>query len=141
MNRIVALIDGFNVYYSLDEKKKYHKYKWLDYRKLIETFCRPNDRIDEVYYFTALTNSPGKRKRHEIYIEALRLRGIKIIEGKIRMREQTCKATCKEVFIRLEEKQTDVNIAVKLIDLAINDGFDKVLVISGDTDLVPAYMP
>ena len=37
-----------------------------------------------------------------------------------------------------EEKRTDVNIAVHMIKDAINDKCDRLIVISGDSDLVPA---
>ena len=38
----------------------------------------------------------------------------------------------------MEEKQTDVNIALTLFRLAVEDRFDKAIIISGDTDLLPA---
>ena len=37
-----------------------------------------------------------------------------------------------------EEKQTDVNIALKLLRLAVENAYDKAIIISGDTDLIPA---
>ena len=38
----------------------------------------------------------------------------------------------------MEEKQTDVNIAIYLFRLAVSDSYDKAIIISGDTDLTPA---
>lgn len=40
MNRVLFLIDGFNVYHSL-LTKKYSKYKWLDYSALAQHFIKP----------------------------------------------------------------------------------------------------
>jgi hypothetical protein len=40
MNRVIAFVDGFNLYHSLADNPDYHKYKWLDIRKLIEIFGR-----------------------------------------------------------------------------------------------------
>ena len=37
-----------------------------------------------------------------------------------------------------EEKQTDVNIALQLLQLAILDQYDRAIILSGDTDLIPA---
>jgi len=37
-----------------------------------------------------------------------------------------------------EEKQTDVNIAVKIVADAAEDKFDKAVIVSADTDLIPA---
>ncbi len=36
-NRVVAYIDGFNVYHAL-AKNLPEKYKWLNYRKFVEHF-------------------------------------------------------------------------------------------------------
>jgi uncharacterized LabA/DUF88 family protein len=41
-------------------------------------------------------------------------------------------------FKVMEEKRTDVNIAVKLVDDAYQDACDKFVIVSGDSDLVPA---
>jgi uncharacterized LabA/DUF88 family protein len=38
----------------------------------------------------------------------------------------------------MEEKQTDVNIALRLYQLAAQDFYDKAIIISGDTDLLSA---
>jgi uncharacterized LabA/DUF88 family protein len=43
-------------------------------------------------------------------------------------------------YITYEEKQTDVNIAVYLMRLAIEDKFDTAIIISGDNDLSPAII-
>jgi len=45
---------------------------------------------------------------------------------------------CRKHFRSVEEKQTDVNIAIYLFRLAVADSYDKAIIISGDTDLTPA---
>src|SRR5215469_10766422 len=47
-------------------------------------------------------------------------------------------AAAKGTFWSFEEKQTDVNIALSLFQLAVADRYDKAVIISGDTDLLPA---
>jgi len=44
---------------------------------------------------------------------------------------------CKKTYTTFEEKRTDVNIAIYLFKLAIQDKFDKAYIISGDSDLIP----
>jgi uncharacterized LabA/DUF88 family protein len=44
----------------------------------------------------------------------------------------------KESPACLEEKQTDVNMALRLLVRAIQERYDKAIIISGDTDLLPA---
>jgi 6-hydroxy-3-succinoylpyridine 3-monooxygenase len=46
---------------------------------------------------------------------------------------------CQKVLVwKLEEKQTDVNIALQLYDDAIQGSVDQVVVVSNDTDIAPA---
>ena len=42
MSRYCIYIDGFNVYYAL-QQPSYRKYKWLNYRKLAESVIGNND--------------------------------------------------------------------------------------------------
>lgn len=44
---------------------------------------------------------------------------------------------CKRRYSTFEEKQTDVNIAIQLLQLAIQDRYDRAVLVSGDTDLIP----
>ena len=149
MSRIVVLIDGFNLYHALDfspvsrsphiNPKRYCKYKWLDLKKLAECFVmNKGDTLVDVFYFTTLAVwDAGKAKRHREYIKALELQGVKVVYGEFKRKEKRCRL-CKKSVWTFEEKQTDVNIALRLLALAVVDAYDKVIVISGDTDLLPA---
>ena len=44
---------------------------------------------------------------------------------------------CSRNFITHEEKQSDVNIALKMLGDAVDDLYDKALIISADSDLLP----
>jgi uncharacterized LabA/DUF88 family protein len=155
--RVIFLVDGFNVYHSLvnqiynkqKNKKHYIKYKWLDLNRLCNFYIKPkeNDKIVAIYYFTTLiTWNPDKRKRHEIYIDALKTKNIEIELGAFKdkhikyiySKRNQDRIYLKLNFIKPSEKRTDVNIAVKMLELAYKDKFDKIMVISGDTDLIPA---
>lgn len=138
MRRIEFFIDGFNVYHALDGDPKYHKYKWLDYSALVKCFVSPKDQIVDILYFTAYAHwNPSKTARHHLLIQALRPKGVKIIFGKFKNRDHKCRI-CKKTYSTFEEKETDVNIAVKLFQGAINNDFDTAIIVSGDTDLIPA---
>lgn len=56
--------------------------------------------------------------------------------GHFLSKKKRCRA-CDHKWIQAEEKKTDVNIAVRLLDDAYDDRFDAAIVISGDSDLVP----
>jgi len=80
MNRIIFFIDGFNLYHALDNNSSYHKYKWLDFVKLVKCYVTKQDKIESIYYFTALaTWSKNKMRKHKILIKALELTNINIV--------------------------------------------------------------
>ncbi len=144
MAKIVVLIDGFNLYHALDyfengqDHHKFRKYKWLNLKKLASLFVFGKDTLAQVWYFTTLvTWDAGKAARHKLYIRALESEGVKVIYGQFNRKKKHCQL-CTGDFWSFEEKQTDVNIALILFQLAILDEFDKAIIISGDTDLLPA---
>ncbi len=56
------------------------------------------------------------------------------------MKDMTCRATCKEKYKTYEEKQTDVEIAINLFEGGIDDTYDTAIIISADSDLIPAIL-
>ncbi len=138
MNRVIFFVDGFNLYHALVHNRRYHKYKWLDLTRLARCYVTKEDIIEEIYYFTALTTwSPDKMRRHKILIRALQGAGVNVVYGQFRRRDHVCRL-CKGTYQTFEEKQTDVNIAIHLLKLAIQDRYDTAIIISGDSDLVPS---
>jgi len=138
MYRVAVFVDGFNLYHALNDVTAYHKYKWLNLEKFSKCFIEPKDTIVDVFYFTAYAAwDPLKLARHKIYVSALRLVNVKIVFGAFRHVDQKCKI-CKKIYQTYREKRTDVNIAIKLFQTAIDDTWDKALIISGDSDLIPA---
>ncbi|MGD9158956.1 MAG: NYN domain-containing protein [Desulfobacteraceae bacterium] len=138
MEKVIFLIDGFNLYHAIMENNKFNKYRWINLSALAEKFITKNDRIVDIYYFTALaTWSVDKVKRHKVFIKAQELYGIKIVYGEFRKRDKKCNI-CKKTYQTFEEKKTDVNIAISLFQLAIKDEYDKAIIISGDSDLIPS---
>ncbi len=75
--------------------------------------------------------------RHEAYIKALGLYGVTTILGDFRAKDKYCK-NCHQTTTGYEEKQTDVSIAIRLLRNAVLDEYDKALLLSNDTDLIPA---
>jgi uncharacterized LabA/DUF88 family protein len=137
MEKVIFFIDGFNLYHAL-ANKRFYRYKWLDLYSLAEKFITKKDKIEGIYYFTALaTWSADKLRRHKIFIKAQELKGIKVIYGEFRKKDKRCRI-CKNTYQTFEEKQTDVNIAIQLFKLAIQEKYDKALIISGDSDLIPS---
>ena len=138
MKRVAVFIDGYNIYHAIDDDPSCHKYKWLDFDKLSRLMITKSDSIEKIYYFTALaTWMPDKVARHKILIKALEIKNIEIVYGEFKNKDRFCK-NCHTIYKSHEEKQTDVNIAIYLFKLAVEDAFDTALIISGDSDLIPA---
>lgn len=105
---------------------------------------RPDDDIIEVKYFTALITGP-KSIRQETYIDALMtLPKVSVILGKFKPKEikcdvQGCLYGGKRVMVCPIEKRTDVNIASHIVsDAVMRVDVDNLILVSGDSDLVPA---
>ena len=147
MSRKVSFfIDGFNVYHSLkpyDHKsrrysREYVKYLWLDFMNLANRFTAKNDQLSEVFYFTALAYwRPEAEARHKIFISALENEGVKVIRGNFKEKDRFCRY-CGASYKAHEEKETDVNIAVHLLNEAYKNTYDKAIIVTTDTDLIPA---
>ncbi|MBM4158537.1 MAG: NYN domain-containing protein [Ignavibacteria bacterium] len=138
MNKIIFFIDGFNLYHALLNNPAYNKYKWLNYYRLAQCYIAKKDDLIDVYWFTALAIwNKDKVKRHKIYIKALENAGVKIVRGEFKKKTRKCRI-CHKSYSSYEEKQTDVNMALYLFKLAIQDKFDKAFLISGDSDLIPS---
>jgi uncharacterized LabA/DUF88 family protein len=137
--RVVAYIDGFNLYYGLKADRG-RRDLWLDLQALAEGLLRPGQELREVKYFTArLRDDPAGARRQSIYLDALATHCPKIsrIEGRFQEKTRRCD-WCGARWLGYEEKETDVNISAALIEDAVLDRYDTALLISGDTDLRPA---
>jgi uncharacterized LabA/DUF88 family protein len=112
----------------------------------IERFCRllrPHDDIRLIRYFSALVDGPT-RNHQQTYFKALSTTPrVEIILGKFKLKNVRCGVTAcaspGNKWYRIpEEKRTDVNIAVFMLDDAYQNACDQFVLISGDSDLVPA---
>jgi uncharacterized LabA/DUF88 family protein len=138
MNRVVFFIDGFNLYHALEDNPRFAKYKWLDMSRLAKCFVQTNQQIAKIFYFTAYASwNPQKLARHRVFVRALRWAGVDVVLGEFKYK-QRFSTNCKTLYETFEEKETDVNIALKLFKAAVMDEYDTAILVSGDSDLVPA---
>jgi len=136
--RVCCFVDGFNLYHALDDEPSLHSYKWLNIKKVASVFLARHQSLERVLYCTAYAKwMPAKVQRHRKIVKVYTDLGIEIVWGKFTERPRRCHI-CHKEFLSHEEKRTDVNIAIRLYDMASRDEYDRALVISGDSDLVPA---
>jgi NYN domain len=138
--RVIVYIDGFNLYYGAVRDAP--ALKWLDlgrYCKLL----RPHDDLKSIRYFSALIDGPTKPNQ-ETYLRVLATTPlVDVILGKFKQKKAKCGvAACtwsgNKFYGTQEEKRTDVNIAIFMLDDAYQDLCDHFILVSGDSDLVPA---
>ncbi len=137
MEKVIVYIDGFNLYYGIRQMKR-NDLKWLDLELLSKNILIKNQKLIEVKYFTArVRNEPNKEKRQNTYIEALlEHTNVKIYYGHYQPNNIECYG-CGRIYSSPNEKMTDVNIAVEMLIDAIKNRYDKAILISGDSDLIP----
>ena len=157
--KTVSLIDGFNFYHSIRETfSDRPDFRWLNLVSLSKSFSRTGD-DPQVYYFTAYcTCNSARSDRHKVYVNALMSQGVSVVLGRFKqverqflrdkMKIQHSKTQPadydiedlaeKIVYKTHEEKETDVNLAVYLYDLAAQNQFDRAILFTADSDLCPA---
>jgi len=153
MKKVNCYIDGFNLYHSAFKRHIVHidgnpervgwpELRWQNLRVLMEQFIVPEkETIGQIYYFSAVAEwLPSKAEKHHRYIEALKTQNILPILGKFKEKEKKCQATCKEIFISHEEKESDVNVAIYMLSDLLLDKCETAYLISGDSDMKPAIL-
>jgi len=138
MARVSFFIDGFNLYHALNDNNKHlRQFNWLNLRKLAELYLRKQDSLSDVFYFTALaTWDTDKVQRQKLFIRAQESFGVKTVYGEFRSIFRRCHI-CGKTYSTFEEKETDVNIAIKLLEQAHLNTYDNAVILSGDSDQIP----
>lgn len=143
MERVTVYVDGFNFYYGLRTQKridnKWLKAYWIDLVKLFESFIGPNQTLEKVIYFTASPLNPDKSSRQSAFLNANKILNgdhFEVVRGKYLTKTIKC-PNCGYSIIRPEEKKTDVNISIRMIADCVKNKTDVVILVSGDSDLLP----
>jgi len=146
--RVIAYIDGFNLFYS---SLRGTKYKWLDIWSMCSALLQPNQELIKIKYFSAQIgatfSNPDKPFRQKLYLEALQTNPkIEVKLGyfsthEVRMPDaedfRKGKITLVDV-VKTEEKGTDVNLAVQMAVDAVRNDFDYAMLFSNDSDMAYA---
>ena len=148
MKKTIVYIDGYNLYYGL---LKGTRFKWLDLLAFSKALLREDHEIACVKYFTAYIKTypydQAASERQNIYVQALEtFDKVKVIHGFYRKSNvlmpvvgDECRR-CDQApeglvrVVKLEEKKSDVNMAVEMMIDAAQDKADAYVVITGDSD-------
>lgn len=145
--RTAVYIDGFNFYYWL----KPLPFRWIDLRQLVvNAISRPDiqHEIVAVKYFTARVSDTqgdtGKSTRQDVYMQALSAvtPELSVYYGEFRRQQKPMRKAYKDGRVGpyvwvwdTEEKGSDVNLAVELVNDAWSNLYDMAVVVSNDSDL------
>jgi hypothetical protein len=114
--RVAVYVDGFNLYNGLKEKHG-RKYLWLDLQALATSLLLPGQALVAVHYYSARVRGDASGRRQADYIDALAAHCtlLAVEEGRFQEKRMECRH-CGAVRVSYEEKETDVSIAVALVE-------------------------
>jgi uncharacterized LabA/DUF88 family protein len=135
--RVAAYIDGFNLYFGIREHGR--RYLWLDLEGLLQSLLKPHQQLVAVRYFTArVRNDAPAEQRQQVYLNALAAHCslLEVRQGRFQEKSKTCHS-CGYSYKDYEEKESDVSLAVSLVEDGVRGLFDTALIISADGDMAP----
>ena len=148
--RAIYLVDGFNLYHSIRSAMldvgREDGMRWLDLpafcRSTLAMFGSERAEVERVVYFSALAKhmearKPDHTRRHRAYIAALEASGVEIVLSRFKKKMPLCNH-CGRRTRHYEEKETDVALAVRLMEIFSTNACDAVGLVTGDSDLLPA---
>jgi len=132
-DRVAIYIDGSNTYNKLKSFGLPEEGKKFDFSAFVSHIVGDRSLISKRYYVGIVRNHANSEKgdvlvrKQQQFLETLRTAGFEIKPGKIMYDSD-----------RIREKGVDVKLAVDLVIGAADDLYDTAIVISSDTDLIPA---
>ena len=147
--RTYIYVDGFNFYYGA---VKDTPYKWLDFKKLFGYLLDSTHRILSIKYFTSIVTGkidPDQPIRQKTYLRAIQkhIPELSIHYGEF-LSHNVFKPLAypinKNLFgksikfvnvIKTEEKGSDVNLAIHVLNDAWLGLYDCAVIVSNDSDL------
>lgn len=116
------------------------RYYWLDFVKFSNKLAGTlggNNSIEKVKYFSAPAPTQPENARQGALFQANQVNSdFELILGAYLPKTLQCR-TCNSPIQTYEEKKTDVNIAIHLLEDVMMGNCDGVVLISADSDLAP----
>jgi len=132
--KVAIYIDGNNFYkYLKDKEINLPRGVKFDFTKFVDFLAGERELISKRYYIGIARNTDNTQKSKEIvsgqqkFLSIIRNEGFIIKQGRVMYDGG-----------KIREKGTDVKIAVDLVVGAVDDLYDVAILVSSDTDLIPA---
>lgn len=139
--RTIIYVDGFNFYYG---EVRGTPWKWLDPAALFQKVLGPQNTLVKVKYFTARVqpspSDPNVNVRQDAYLRALQahcplveLHFGHFLRHRVSMEHANPPPASVEVW-KNEEKGSDVNLALHLLNDAWQNAYDCAVIVSNDSE-------
>jgi uncharacterized LabA/DUF88 family protein len=131
MPRSIILIDGSNFYFKLKDLGLQDLISF-DFAGFVKSLAKDTQLV-EACYFIGVIKTDNTEKTQKLFnnqrrlLSKLKLQGLKYSLGYLLKSDG-----------RFHEKGVDVNIAVNILTVTYENLVDKIIVVSSDTDLLPA---
>jgi uncharacterized LabA/DUF88 family protein len=131
--RVATYIDGSNTYNKLKALGLPEEGKRFDFSAFVERIVGKRKLISKRYYVGIVRNNDHSEKSEKLvrkqqqFLETLRSTGFEVKPGRIMYDGG-----------RIREKGVDVKLAVDLVIGAADNLYDTAIIVSSDTDLIPA---
>jgi uncharacterized LabA/DUF88 family protein len=146
--RVTFLVDGFNLHFSVRQAEaalRNPHLRWLNVSELLTYFLYLFGRdaiLEDIHFFSAVPgflfdSNPGAVLGLRAHLQALRGTGVHLHIADFKRKTRSC-PFCGRRNDQFEEKETDVALGVKAIELLHLDACDILVIVSGDTDFAPA---
>jgi hypothetical protein len=131
--RAAVYVDGFNLFHAIDELGPDYL-KWVDLMALSRLIAPRSQVIRQVTWCTAFRpQAKALTERHQAYFDALKATGVTCLSGHFVVYSDGCNA-CGHTWAVHEEKQSDVNLALSILDDAHENRFDVCYLVTTDGD-------
>lgn len=131
--KVAIYIDGGNTYQRLKESEMPEREMRFDYSSFVEHLVGERSLVSKRYYIGIVKNFNNTEKGEKMvkgqqkFLAGLESENFDIKRGRIMYDNNS-----------IREKGVDIKLSVDLVVGAVDDLFDTAIVISSDTDLIPA---
>lgn len=132
MNKVLIIIDGSNFYHRLKEVNLYSLLSF-DYPSFASFLVRDRQLVSARYYIGAIREESGNEKTKMLMRNQRKLTGLLKKGG-----YELCFGDILKTDSIYHEKGVDVRMAVDLLVGAYENQYDTAILVSSDTDLIPA---
>ena len=123
--KVAIFLDGSNFYYAL--KNGFGRTD-IDMAKVSSVLAAGRELVRTYYYNAAYPSNHAKARKQQQFFQGLRRTPyLEVRLGQLQLKEGV-----------LVQKGVDVKLAVEMIDFGFRNTYDTAILVSGDSDFVPA---